>query len=92
MFAWENPITKKSLSGLEFKKFKLPNHFNPDIGGDDCICHKKIIRPKCRWCHGSTRPLSSNGIIGPGYREGNYVCNDCGRVQRQEIFKIKDEE
>ncbi len=38
-------------------------------------------RPGCRWCNGECRALNNNGVIGPGYREWNYVCNHCGRVQ-----------
>lgn len=38
-------------------------------------------RPKCRFCGFSCRPLSTNAILGPGYREGNYVCKHCGKVQ-----------
>ena len=67
---------KKSISGLKFKPFPLSRDDFPEINHT-----KKIERPKCRWCQGDCRALTNNGIIGPGYAEGNYVCNDCGRVQ-----------
>ena len=43
--------------------------------------HKRIVRPKCRFCGKDTRALNNNGIIGPGYCEWNYVCKSCGKVQ-----------
>ena len=38
-------------------------------------------KPKCRFCGGKCRALNNNGIIGTGYREWNYACNECGKVQ-----------
>ncbi len=35
----------------------------------------------CRFCGKKCRALHNNGIIGPGYKEWNYVCESCGRVQ-----------
>lgn len=42
---------------------------------------EKIHKPICRWCHGPTRANWNNGIIGPGYAEGCFVCRICGRMQ-----------
>jgi hypothetical protein len=43
---------------------------------------KKAERKKCRWCESvHLRPLTNNGVIGPGYRVDNWVCCDCGKVQ-----------
>jgi len=42
---------------------------------------KRKESPECRWCHGGCRPLSHNGVIGPGCRVHTWVCNDCGKVQ-----------
>jgi len=30
---------------------------------------------------GPCRATQSNGVIGPGYSEGNYVCQHCGKMQ-----------
>ena len=50
--------------------------------------HKKIqdgmpsTLKKCRFCESTNlKPLSNNGIKGPGYREWNYACDSCGKVQ-----------
>jgi len=67
---------KKLISGLKFKPFKLSREDLPKVN-----FNKRIEKPQCRWCSGVCRALNNNGIIGPGYAEYNYVCNDCGRVQ-----------
>ena len=73
----------KTLTNIKFKKLKISKEDKEEFlkVPDRPWIHKKSERPKCRWCQGSTRPLSDNGIIGPGYAEWNYVCNDCGKVQ-----------
>jgi len=41
----------------------------------------KPIPPVCRFCGNMTRATWNNGILGPGYAEGSYVCTVCGRMQ-----------
>jgi hypothetical protein len=67
---------KKFISDLKFRPF----HISKDAF-DVKDFNKRIEKPKCRWCHGDTRALWNNGVLGPGHAEGNYVCEDCGRVQ-----------
>ncbi len=43
--------------------------------------NSKALKPKCRFCGGETRTLNNNGIIGDGFKEWDYVCKACGKVQ-----------
>jgi hypothetical protein len=45
------------------------------------IPSKTIERPACKFCGSTTVPTWNNGVLGPGYAEGNYVCSTCGRHQ-----------
>jgi hypothetical protein len=43
------------------------------------IQSRTIVRPACKSCGTSMVPTWHNGVLGPGYAEGNYVCPSCGR-------------
>ena len=42
------------------------------------IYHAKKM---CRFCSGPCRARHNNGIIGPGFKEWDYVCLHCGKSQ-----------
>lgn len=61
------PINKKNLGFFSITPSFSNNH--------------KANKPKCRFCGGETRTLNNNGIISNGYKEWDYVCKACGKVQ-----------
>ncbi len=69
---------QKTWGQLKLIKMKPTDFFTIDSSFSN---NHKAIKPICRFCSGETRALNSNGIIGGDYREWNYACKACGKVQ-----------
>jgi hypothetical protein len=68
-------LNKKLSEGLR----GLP--LSPSCWASPLISPEPIVRPNCRFCGKETKPLNNNGVIGFGYKEWNYVCKECGKIQ-----------
>ncbi len=75
-------ILPKTWGQLKPIKSKLPEFFVPFFPANNPFSNNsKAPEPKCRFCGGETRVLNSNGIIVGGFKEWDYVCKACGKVQ-----------